>query len=503
MWRTPRARGLPIELSAHVSWWTRLAGHEIGALALADADDEAFYRRMANSPTLPLICPQSELEVVLRDAAQHEACSRLLFAAEGEAIRSGEDRVTIDAIRAGERIALQARYAIAADGAQSRARGELGIAVDGFKGLGQAVNIYFSADLATLAERRPSVLYSIVNRDVQGVIHALDGTQTRWLLNIVAAAGDPLDDYAPEHCRELVRAAVGDRRLPVSILSVKPWQVDALVAARYRRGAVFLAGDAAHQLPPTGGFGMNTGIQDVHNLCWKLAAVLRGRADAALLDAYEAERRQVALANCEQSAINAARMLESGLVLIPGDPALQDIEDAGTRGATLRGRLAASIPAQREHFVFDGQDLGFVYDSAAVLSDGTSPPIQTIQAYTPSGHPGARAPHVWLDTPDHEQVSTLDLFEQEPVLLCAGAGAEAWTGAAAELGLRATAIGARCLYRDTDDEFARAYGIGADGSVLVRPDGHVAARFTSAPADAELSRALAVVRARPLSPAAR
>ena len=132
----------------------------------------------------------------------------------------------------------------------------------------------------------------------------------RWgfLVNSLKAQGYKPEDFTPERSAELVRQAVGVPDLPVKVLGVAPWVASAHVAERYRHGRIFLAGDAAHEMPPTGGFGMNTGVQDVHNLCWKLAAVLQGKAATPLLETYHDERQPLGQAITEQALANAISM---------------------------------------------------------------------------------------------------------------------------------------------------------------------------------------------------
>lgn len=498
-----RERGLPLELSGSVSWVTRLAGHEIGAIELVDPVSESFLERLGRSPVLPVISPQSVIEEELRLAATQQASSELRFGCELTGLLQHADRVDAtcrDA--AGETLQVRARWAIAADGPQSPVRRGLGIGVEGLEELGNAVNIHFAADISAWSARRPSVLYWIVNPDVQGVIHALDGAD-RWLLNVMVPFGTPVGAYDAGECLRLVREAVGVPDLSAEIISVRPWTMRAVVAERYREGRVLLAGDAAHQLPPTGGFGMNTGLQDAHNLCWKLADVVQGRAREALLDTYELERRPVAETNCTQSVSNAEKMLTSGLVFDPADPELALLDRDDDEAAAMRAKLALSVPAQREHFVFDGQDLGFVYEYGALLPDGTTAAVSTVEEYVPCATPGARAPHVWLEDADGEQISIIDLFEEEPLLLCGPAGA-AWQSAAAQAGVAAERIGGPGRLHDEAGEFPAAYGIAPDGAVLVRPDGHVAARFVGVEGDlaAQLAAALGAL-GRPVAEGAR
>jgi 2-polyprenyl-6-methoxyphenol hydroxylase-like FAD-dependent oxidoreductase len=222
-------------------------------------------------------------------------------------------------------------------------------------------------------------------------------------------------------------------------------------------------------MPPTGGMGMNSGIQDVHNLAWKLAFVLGGRAEAGLLDTYDTERRPVADANLTWSLGNGKRFGEIREVLAAGDAE----------------RIERLLAAQKDHISALGQDLGFAYPAGAVIPDGTPEPPFTPARYEPTARPGHRAPAVWLGSGAH-RVSTLDLFDRALTLLV-GADGERWVAAARSATgdadwLQVLRIG-HDLPRDTTHELHAAYGIGGAGAVLVRPDGHVAWRRADPPAD--------------------
>jgi FAD binding domain-containing protein/aromatic ring hydroxylase-like protein len=217
---------------------------------------------------------------------------------------------------------------------------------------------------------------------------------------------------------------------------------------------LFLAGDAAHEMPPTGGFGMNTGVQDVQNLVWKLAAVLRGQAGEPLLDTYHAERQPLGVMTTEASLQNSLSM---------GRTARQD---------------GAKLP--RSEFLNEqGLIFGASYQSAAVIPDGSPAPqiADAVTQYVPSARPGSRAPHVWLAR-NGERLSTIELFGRGFVLLAGPAGA-AWREAAVRLesptrpALAAHLIGPDCNLADPDARWQEAYGIEPGGAVLVRPDGYV------------------------------
>jgi len=261
-----------------------------------------------------------------------------------------------------------------------------------------------------------------------------------------------------------VRMAVGAPDLEVKILGIAPWMASAHVAERYCHGRIFLAGDAAHEMPPTGGFGLNTGAQDVHNLAWKLAAVLRGVAGASLLDTYHDERQPVGRGITEQSLHNSISM------------------------GRLGGETAATAIARPEYLNEQGMIFGASYTSMAVVPDGTVAPAvaNPVTDYVASARPGGRAPHVWLER-DGARISTIDLVGNGFVLLTGPKG-RAWSQAAqalasdTRLNLEVLTIGDGGL-ADPDGQWSATYGVDDAGAVLVRPDGYVGWRIPSMTTD--------------------
>jgi putative polyketide hydroxylase len=246
--------------------------------------------------------------------------------------------------------------------------------------------------------------------------------------------GKPPKWLTPERATELVRKGAGVPGLPVDVAGLVPWSMQADSAERWRVGNVFLAGDAAHRMTPLGGLGLNTAIQDVHNLCWKLAAVLQGWAGPELLQSYEVERRPVAQANLDRSV-------------------------------SLAGDAGAAGPRTALDF-----DLGFQYASSAIVADGSEPSRRIDGDYEPAARPGWRAPHVWLGR-GRDRVSMLDLFGPRFTLLTGRRGGpwlEAGTAVAGEF-----AVPLRTL-NVSETSWKVLYGVEATGAVLVRPDGHVA-----------------------------
>jgi putative polyketide hydroxylase len=460
-----RAAGLGHERSRFIVWARSLAGEELERRVPWRSRPEALQ----TSPVLRCLCAQDDLEPVLRAHAASLPAGELRFGTELIDFQQDAEHVTATLREGGGGTRVRARYLIAADGARSRVRETLGIAMRGNAGIYRSINVLLRADLTPWVADRPAALYFIEQPGLKATFLTINGVN-RWgfLVNNLPVDG-PLHDYTPERCAALVRQAAGVSDLDVEILGAVPWTAAAQVAERYRDGRVFLAGDAAHHMPPTGGFGMNTGIQDVHNLAWKLGAVLGGWAGPDLLASYEEERLPYGRAITEQSLVNA-RSLGRGESTDPSPPAAGDL-------------------ARPEYLNELGMIFGASYDSRAIVPDGSPPPrvSNPVTDYVPTARPGARAPHVWLER-DGTRLSTLDLFGDGFVLL-AGADGAAWRDAA-RLDVRefaapvaAYTVGTTGDLGDPGKHWPDVYGVGAAGAVLVRPDGHVGWRSSAATND--------------------
>jgi 2-polyprenyl-6-methoxyphenol hydroxylase-like FAD-dependent oxidoreductase len=424
----------------------------------------------AVSPCRRLFVTQPGLEPILRRRARH-AGATVLEGLELVDLDQDDTGVTVTArdVDTGQERRLRGTYLVGADGAHSRVRERLGIPFDGRGVFSNSITVYFEADLTPQMLGKPISVIYINNPAFGGFFRLAKDCQSGFLA--VNTIGDPhtnpdvanaAGDVSEQRLIELVRIGAGVADLPVKITGLARWRATSDVARQYQVGRVFLAGDAAHVMPPNGGFGGNTGIHDAHNLAWKLAAVLGGVAAPSLLDSYEAERRPVGKFTVEQAYTRYV-----------------------TRTATYLG--ATDFQPLAPDFNIE---IGYLYHSSAIV--GTDNVEQQHGDPVENGaRPGARAPHVWLQK-NGQRVSTLDLFGRGFVLLTP-AEERMWIDAVAAVLEKYPGLVLEChrIGADLQEEpsegppFAEMYGLSPTGAVLVRPDGFVAWRALSAPDDAE------------------
>jgi putative polyketide hydroxylase len=414
------------------------------------------------SPCRRLFINQPALEPILRRRARAVG-GRLLEGHEVSDLAQDADGVTVTVknVDSGAESKVRGKYLIGADGAHSHVRELLGIPFDGRGVFSNSMTIYFEADLAAQLLGKPISVIYINNPVLGGFFRFQKDCQSGFLaVNTVGdpkadpvAAANPAADVSEKRLIELVRAGVGDPNIPVKITGVARWRATSDVARKFQEGRVFLAGDAAHLMPPNGGFGGNTGIHDAHNLAWKLALVLKGIAGPELLSTYETERKPVGKFTVEQAYTRYV-----------------------TRTATYLGAKDFQPPASDFNI-----ELGYLYHSPAIVSDDTDhkghdDPHKTL------ARPGSRAPHLWLER-DGKGISSLDLIGTHFVLLAASQG-QAWCDGArgAAKAFKGLELNAYCVGGDVVDpegRFPQAYGLESSGAVLVRPDGFVGWRATS------------------------
>ncbi|GGP54203.1 FAD-dependent monooxygenase [Saccharothrix coeruleofusca] len=463
----------------NVVWKHTFTGEELGRLPLARDEEEHFG---SVSPVTAASCAQDRVQRVLLDALRQQGTATVRFGVEVVELDEDESGVSA-ALRCADGAVehVTARYAVAADGASGALRSRLGIEMDGVPEFGRQINVYFHADLSPWTDRDPALLVWLINSAAPGGIIGMDGGR-RWTYNFgYDPEAETVADYTPERCAELIRRALGVDEVEIEVKSVGTWRLASRIARHYRRGNVFLVGDAAHQFPPTGGMGMNTGIADADNLGWKLAAVLAGWAPESLLDSYETERRPVARSNAGFSVDNAMKMAECGLG--PTTAAIAQLleSDDPQVAAAERARLAEVIPHQRGHFGSIDQEIGYVYGA-------DRPPVAPVYPRS-RGAEGGRPPHRWISR-SGQRISTLDVVARGFTLIAAPHGRrwlEALDRVAGDIPCSPVLVG-----RDIDTADEDPFGLGEHGAVLIRPDGHIAWRAPAgspSPED-DLERAL-------------
>jgi 2-polyprenyl-6-methoxyphenol hydroxylase-like FAD-dependent oxidoreductase len=442
------------------------------------------------SPSPRIFITQSLLEPLLKSRAV-ELGAELRFSTEMISFTEDRDGVTAK-IRhrdTGEVSTVRARYMIAADGAHSKIRDLLGIRMVGHGVFSKSITIYFRGDVAPLLrDRSLSVIY-VLNSVLSGFFRiekpfTSGFLAVHWLGDPKNPVTDVSKDLTDERAYELLRAGLGDPDSTVKIENVMHWDATANTAERFQKGRVFLVGDAAHVMPPSGGFGGNTGVQDAHNIAWKLALVLKGLAGPDLLASYDLERHPAAAFTVEQAY---SRYVTRSAPYLKSDN-MQPIEnDLNIEfGYVYDSRAVISEAVERQEPVPEGK--------GGEQGSGTAAPTNENPRES-KGRPGTRAPHVWLQR-DGKQISTLDLFDRNFSFL-AGPEGNAWCDSASvavkQLGIEIDIhrVGANGL-ADPEGAFTTTYGISPTGAVLVRPDGFVAwrARTSEAASAAEISSAL-------------
>lgn len=412
-------------------------------------------------------CSQNDLEPVLLQGAR-DLGGDVRFNTELLSFTQDEAgvRAVVQDRASGEISTVTADYLFAADGPRSPVRTRLGIEHSGSGDLFHNVSVTFrSKALREVAGEDLFVVCYVTDPAGEGVLLPVDNEE-QWVFHVpwFPERGQTIEDFTDDRCIEHIRAAAGMRDLDVEITGRAPWHAADRVANSYRVGRVFLMGDSVHEMPPTGAFGSNTGIQDAHNLAWKVAAVLRDWAGSALLDSYELERRPVAQETSARATLQAAREQHPGYSARSAENAVGDLMTTA---------------------------LGYRYVSGAVIGAATEESVVP-DSLDLRAEPGTRAPHMRVAR-NGEPVSTIDLYERSFVVLC---GRPDWRAAArtvaTKLGvpLDAFTVGSGAGFDlDTGDgpDWASVHGTTQDGVVLVRPDGFVAWRHDAAPSDPEKS----------------
>ncbi|KAK6213106.1 FAD binding domain-containing protein [Colletotrichum tabaci] len=497
---TIRRMGSPRRDACRVNFLTNLGGEVIGSLPYERMDAGV----LEHTPQMIHNIPQPDFEkfvsdrllddpnVEIRKGVGFVSCEQ----------RGGKVFTTVEERATKKRYTVTSRHLVGCDGAKSQVRRYLGIETEGEDGYETMMTIHFNADLRPVVKDRVGMLHWIVDPACSGFIIAYDLGGNQVLISNFDSKKQPIETWNEERAHATVSAAIG-QDIPIKVLSYRPWVLSRKVAKEYRRGNVFLVGDAAHSFPPTGGLGLNSGIADAHNLAYKIAAVHWGRAGPGLLDAYERERRQVAVVAAAQSIENG-KSIFSFLKAVGAAGQGEDLAGARRRMyETIRdpakqALIAENVERQREHFDNIELHIGYVY--------GDDKPPASTSIYTPKFRTGARLPHAWIriKRPSYglpqqpidisyveelsskqvaaRQFSTLDLVQPGTFSLIVGCRS-AW---ARRLKESAEVLGygiSLCLWAADEDIvfcneghsrlFEQDGRLSHGGAILVRPDQHI------------------------------
>lgn len=472
------AESTPTELQKCVAWCESLEGLCYGQLNLeGKKGDVPRFRQI--SPVHAANVPQNVVEPLLHERLKTVAGSdpvRFGHSLLGFEQDQSEIRATVE-VDGGKRI-VRARYILGADGAGSTVRRSAGIAMAGPPVLAHFLAIHIRSDARPLLKRFPGVVFFIRQPGLSGffIMHQPVGSQV-FMLRIDPAV-TPLEEFDHAKCREIMDRVIGGPH-DYEISSIGDWVMSAQIAERYRAGRAFLIGDAGHRFPPTGGLGLNTGVEDVENLIWKLNAVIRGQADDALLESYEVECRPIAIRNTEQSVKNNDRMqiIETTLGAGQDDTTLQLVIDELKANPTHPrfASLQAAVDEQIDHFALLELDMAARFRGGAFIPPEREvpTPVPEKEGYIASLAPGGQVPHFWLE-PGY---AALDSLRFDALSLFVPEGTETeWTEVVRQLGDLSLPIQVIALSGAMRSERASVadYWGGDPFAFLVRPDGRIA-----------------------------
>ncbi|KAH8593147.1 FAD binding domain-containing protein [Bisporella sp. PMI_857] len=451
------------------------------------------------SPSEMVNVPQHIVEKLLLDRAREKGAD-VRFGNELVHIEDGAKGVVarIRNRQTKEEYTVRARYAVAADGGRSSVADKLGFGFTGESGFMSMLSVWLEADLTKYTAHRPAAIYLILQPGnaywVGSGTCVVVKPFTEWVLNRQYDAADGEPDTSDEAIISHARKVLGvPDDLPMRVKDASKWQVNNVVASEYRRGHVFLAGDAAHRHPPASGLGSNTCVQDAYNLAWKLALVTSGIAGDRLLDSYNQERQPVGkqiVAHAIQTLYNMTKIPETlgfrkGQALEDGYATLESLFSDDPGAEDRRARLEEVVKLQDRRSNAVGLHLGNRYkDSCSIVYDGTPFPEykqDPVLYYEPTTHPGGYLPHAFVEHKGR-RISTLDIIPHARFGLIVGIGGKSWTAAASqvsqELGVELSVcpVGYRCTYDDVLGRWSALREIKDGGALLVRPDRHIAWR---------------------------
>ncbi|KAJ4405302.1 hypothetical protein N0V82_010336 [Gnomoniopsis sp. IMI 355080] len=481
-----------------VNFLTNLSGEQIGVLPYERMDPAV----LDDTPEMIHNIPQPDFEAFVADHLQDDPNVEIRKAVGFVSCEQFEDKVVTTVEERGTKTTykIRSRHVIACDGAKSQVRKSLGIKSEGEDSYETMMTIHFNADLRPVVGKRVGMLHWITDPGCSGFIIAYDLSGNQVLISNFDSEKYPVGSWTEEIARETVKSAIGRNDVPFDILSYRPWILSRKVSEQYHIGNVFLAGDAAHSFPPTGGLGLNSGLADVHNLAYKIAAVHQGWATPKLLETYVDERRPIAMVNSTQSVKNGKTIFSFLKTL--GTAGIKDVKEArvnllrSIQDPDKQQMIADEVEGQREHFDNLEIHIGYVY--------GQNEPPANASKFSPKFVPGARLLHAWIrlkyssglpvvDTSyvkefsqqeiDARRYSTLDLCPFDKFTLIASSQTQ-WgerfrdlQKTMAEYGIQICFRSAREDFEFIDQKYAKLFANEArlddGGGLLVRPDQHI------------------------------
>jgi 2,4-dichlorophenol 6-monooxygenase len=495
-----RQTAMPHELMGTQIFATSFAGLELSRTSAwgAGIDRVADYRKA--SPSAMCNISQHKLEpIILEAATRHGADIRF----NQELVDMEQDRDGVSARiverRTGREYLIRCKYLIGADGGRSLVATKSGFEFDGRFNIGEAISVWLEADLTRFTRHRSGAIAFITPQasEIWMSIWPCVTPWTEWNPFFFRHGWAP-GSTDEEFLKGYIREAIGDPTVPFRIKKISPWQVNHVVAKGYRRGRVFLAGDAAHRHSPANGLGSNTSVQDSYNLAWKLALVLSGGADESLLDSYNDERQPIGRkvidramkSHTEIEPWSEAAGLRPGLSKQDAKENIEQLFGASEIGEKRREALLAGVDLMNYQFNAHGVELGQRYRGGAIASSEPFPEYRRDAElyFQPDAVPGSHIPHVWLQH-NGTAISTRDVCDYSRFTLIVGVGGESWAEAAttiaSELGvpIKTARIGLRQDFDDIDGEWIKIREVSDRGCLLVRPDRFIAWRSHDLPRD--------------------
>ena len=507
------ARGTPAQNMSHTAWYLDVAGDELAGRLIHKMEswdgggtDPAW---VAASPCRQANLPQIRLEPILKQRAEELNPGRIRFHHELLSLEQDDDGVTATIVdhQADETYQVRCEYVLGADGGRTVGRA-VGVELDGQRDVMRTATVHMSANLSPWLHDADVLIRWIVHTQYAGAFSVLvpmgpdhwgpDSEEWVFHMNYLPEEADRFD--TDDKVLAVMRERLGIPDLDPKVHIVTRWSLEGLVAPRTRVGRVFLLGDAAHRHPPTGGLGLNSAIHDAHNLCWKIAHVVQGRAGDALLDSYQPERHPSFARNTQRSienALNHLSILEAMGVRPDLSPDAcrenaRQFWEPGALGDARRTAVSSAVASQSMEFKEHNVEYGFRATSAAIVPDGSPEPgpEDDIRIYRPDTRPGSPLPHALLTRLD-ETRPLRDLAPPAHWMLIAGEDGADWCDgavkAATARGVDLAAFRVGHLDGDWLDPrlaFVRLREFGRAGAILVRPDRVIAWRALEPAADA-------------------